>query len=356
MKTVGANTIFRLMICFLFVAITAFGVVSGENEVVSDYFGRPVKINASYHIYVRSNPPLRQWITQLPIWPSCSDLVCMMSNHLNHFQQLNIHFTGVYCKQSGYWIIRSKPYEHVLLTGSRSSNNDSTFIIKKSVGKFYSLAFGSADKPKDLSLKDDEFIDVAGNGVVALLICSFESSLHHQAFLTSGSISQPLSQPWISIICFFSLPYLKSQFQNLSPISNLLLCLCIHATDKWRRFQAVCGGEEGTRSPAFKSGAFACSLECESRSIKLIFNLFEKRGGRVQLKPMVMPQSKFDYVDKGDVVYGKALSLSSINHGVGSIIGETGQCEAPIHFLLQRWVPNITTKFLCKDGFVGVVR
>ncbi|CAG7875820.1 unnamed protein product, partial [Brassica rapa] len=121
-----------------------------------------------------------------------------------------------------------------------------------------------------------------------------------------------------------------------------------------------------------------------SRSIKLIFNLFlcdvllqvfqglksgrkrpremlmeyqqEKRGGRVQLKPMVMPQSEFDYVDKGDVVYGKALSLSSINHGVGSIIGETGQCEAPIHFLLQRWVPNITTKFLCKDGFVGVVR
>ncbi|CAN7105282.1 unnamed protein product, partial [Brassica rapa subsp. narinosa] len=82
----------------------------------------------------------------------------------------------------------------------------------------------------------------------------------------------------------------------------------------------------------------------------------EKRGGRVQLKPMVMPQSEFDYVDKGDVVYGKALSLSSINHGVGSIIGETGQCEAPIHFLLQRWVPNITTKFLCKDGFVGVVR
>ncbi|CAF2144948.1 unnamed protein product [Brassica napus] len=81
----------------------------------------------------------------------------------------------------------------------------------------------------------------------------------------------------------------------------------------------------------------------------------EKRGGRVQLKPMVMPQSKFDYADKGDVVYGKALSLSSINHGVGSIIGETGQCEAPIRFL-QRWVPNITTKFLFKDGFMGIVK
>ena len=44
------------------------------------------------------------------------------------------------------------------------------------------------------------------------------------------------------------------------------------------------------------------------------------------------------------------------SHGVGSIIGETGQCEALIRFLLQRWVPNITTKFLFKDGFMGVVR
>ncbi|CAF2098167.1 hypothetical protein HID58_095471 [Brassica napus] len=205
MKTVGANTIFRLMICFLFVAITAFGVVSGENEVVSDYFGRPVKINASYHIYVRSNPPLRQWITQLPIWPSCSDLVCMMSNHLNHFQripvkfllppssssssdvvrvstELNIHFTGVYCKQSGYWIIRSKPYEHVLLTGSRSSNNDSTFIIKKSVGKFYSLAFGSADKPKDLSLKYTDY-----RGTLAYLVSS-NSTNFMVSFFPEGSI------------------------------------------------------------------------------------------------------------------------------------------------------------------------
>ncbi|XP_048592755.1 ferritin-3, chloroplastic-like isoform X2 [Brassica napus] len=36
----------------------------------------------------------------------------------------------------------------------------------------------------------------------------------------------------------------------------------------------------------------------------------EKRGGRVQLKPMVMPQSEFDYVDKGDVVYAMELALS----------------------------------------------
>ncbi|KAG2306965.1 hypothetical protein Bca52824_026713 [Brassica carinata] len=35
--------------------------------------------------------------------------------------------------------------------------------------------------------REDQFIDVAGNGVVAVLICSPESSLHHQAFLTSGS-------------------------------------------------------------------------------------------------------------------------------------------------------------------------
>ncbi|KAF2556999.1 hypothetical protein F2Q68_00014952 [Brassica cretica] len=29
-----------------------------------------------------------------------------------------------------------------------------------------------------------------------------------------------------------------------------------------------------------------------------------KRGGRVKLRPMVMPQSKFDHAEKGDVLYG----------------------------------------------------
>ncbi|KAL0685943.1 hypothetical protein Bca4012_052791 [Brassica carinata] len=90
------------------------------------------------------------------------------------------------------------------------------------------------------------------------------------------------------------------------------------------------------------------SLECEAA-----VNEQEKRGGRVQLEPMVIPQSEFDYADTGDVLM---LSMSSQSLGVGSIIGETGQCEALIRFLLQRWVPNITTKFLFKDGFMGVVR
>ncbi|KAH0850694.1 hypothetical protein HID58_093607 [Brassica napus] len=123
-------------------------------------------------------------------------------------------------------------------------------------------------------------------------------------------------------------------------------------------------------SPELSLARHMYSLECEAavneqvfqglkcgrkRPRKMLMDQQEKRGGRVQLKPMVMPQSKFDYADKGDVVYGKALSLSSINHGVGSIIGETGQCEAPIRFL-QRWVPNITTKFLFKDGFMGIVK
>ncbi|XP_013678279.2 ferritin-3, chloroplastic-like isoform X2 [Brassica rapa] len=67
------------------------------------------------------------------------------------------------------------------------------------------------------------------------------------------------------------------------------------------------------------------SLECEAavneqvfqglkcgrkRPRKMLMDQQEKRGGRVQLKPMVMPQSKFDYADKGDVVYAMELALS----------------------------------------------
>ncbi|KAL0828214.1 hypothetical protein Bca101_051892 [Brassica carinata] len=39
------------------------------------------------------------------------------------------------------------------------------------------------------------------------------------------------------------------------------------------------------------------SLECEAA-----VNEQEKRGGRVQLEPMVIPQSEFDYADTGDVL------------------------------------------------------
>ncbi|KAG2270059.1 hypothetical protein Bca4012_072211 [Brassica carinata] len=34
-----------------------------------------------------------------------------------------------------------------------------------------------------------------------------------------------------------------------------------------------------------------------------------KRGGRVKLRPMVMPQSKFDHAEKGDALYGNSLLL-----------------------------------------------
>ncbi|RIA03999.1 hypothetical protein BRARA_K01771 [Brassica rapa] len=174
MKTVGAIAIFQLVICFLFVAITALGVVSGQNEVVTDNFGRPVKANAPYLINVPTTPALRRWITQAYSFPTCSDNVFMMTNNLNHMAripvrfvlpssssddvvrvstELSIQFTGTYCKNvSGYWSIRSNPYEHVVVTGSRSSN-DSTFIIKNVRDRFYSFAFGSADKPTDLALK-----------------------------------------------------------------------------------------------------------------------------------------------------------------------------------------------------------
>ena len=35
------------------------------------------------------------------------------------------------------------------------------------------------------------------------------------------------------------------------------------------------------------------------------YGLQNKRGGRVKLQPMVMPQSEFDHSEKGDALYGK---------------------------------------------------
>ena len=37
-----------------------------------------------------------------------------------------------------------------------------------------------------------------------------------------------------------------------------------------------------------------------------------KRGGRVKLRPMVMPQSKFDHAEKGDALYGKVMVHESV--------------------------------------------
>ncbi|KAF3538645.1 hypothetical protein F2Q69_00024966 [Brassica cretica] len=39
----------------------------------------------------------------------------------------------------------------------------------------------------------------------------------------------------------------------------------------------------------------------------------EKRGGRVQLEPMVIPQSEFDYADTGDVLMLSMIKLFHIS-------------------------------------------
>ncbi|KAL0815007.1 hypothetical protein Bca101_071450 [Brassica carinata] len=38
-----------------------------------------------------------------------------------------------------------------------------------------------------------------------------------------------------------------------------------------------------------------------------MYGAYNKRGGRVKLRPMVMPQSKFDHAEKGDALYGKVM-------------------------------------------------
>lgn len=51
------------------------------------------------------------------------------------------------------------------------------------------------------------------------------------------------------------------------------------------------------------------SLVCNTVSFFFGFlDLQNKRGGKVKLQPMVMPQSEFDHPEKGDALYGKLYS------------------------------------------------
>ncbi|KAJ0246868.1 Ferritin-3 [Hirschfeldia incana] len=43
---------------------------------------------------------------------------------------------------------------------------------------------------------------------------------------------------------------------------------------------------------------------------EMLMEYQNKRGGRVKLQPMVMPQSEFDHADKGDALYAMELALS----------------------------------------------
>uniref|UniRef100_M4EXH5 Uncharacterized protein n=1 Tax=Brassica campestris TaxID=3711 RepID=M4EXH5_BRACM len=178
MKTAGgAITIFRLMISFLLVAITASGFVSGEKEIVLDTIGRPVEFYAPYHAYFErpganalicrygsietsgfSCPQrvvllsygreLRMINSQVTFIPTSSD-----SDVVRVSTELKIRFQFPnHCEESGYWRVAdsSLPIREIVLTGSKSSN-DTTFTIKKS-GVSYQFAFGSADKPTAIGL------------------------------------------------------------------------------------------------------------------------------------------------------------------------------------------------------------
>uniref|UniRef100_A0A1J3DVU7 Ferritin n=1 Tax=Noccaea caerulescens TaxID=107243 RepID=A0A1J3DVU7_NOCCA len=48
----------------------------------------------------------------------------------------------------------------------------------------------------------------------------------------------------------------------------------------------------------------------EREHAEMLMEYQNKRGGRVKLQPMVMPQSEFDHLEKGDALYAMELALS----------------------------------------------
>ncbi|CAN7004153.1 unnamed protein product [Brassica oleracea var. botrytis] len=63
---------------------------------------------------------------------------------------------------------------------------------------------------------------------------------------------------------------------------------------------------EATVNEQVNSGSFLTFFLCDVL-------LQEKRGGRVQLEPMVIPQSEFDYADTGDVLMLSMVKLFLIS-------------------------------------------
>lgn len=179
MKTSGAIKTFLFMISLLLVAITASGVVAGEEEEVLDTNGFPVVARASYLIDVQG-PEGNLWISQyecpqrlvsisddieegpLPVSFELSyDREVTLSTELKIKFELNTE-----CGETGYWRVAnssSSPTKEIVMSGSESSD-DSTFTIMKSDKGGYKFAFLSADKPKDISL------DKISSGVWRLIL------------------------------------------------------------------------------------------------------------------------------------------------------------------------------------------
>nr|AAG40351.2 AT3g56090 [Arabidopsis thaliana] len=66
-----------------------------------------------------------------------------------------------------------------------------------------------------------------------------------------------------------------------------------------------------TTLPSRVSPSFFKESSVEEREhAELLMEYQNKRGGRVKLQPMVLPQSEFDHPEKGDALYAMELALS----------------------------------------------
>ncbi|CAN6804878.1 unnamed protein product [Brassica oleracea] len=186
-KDVEITILGLMMISFLLVVTTSFGVVAGEKEVDLDSNGNPVKSTALYFLKVQS-PERTSWISRygssiLSFDPCLKRVVSAPAGIMNPPEafasdlssdvvrvstELNIRLVLMprICRETGYWRVedRSSSTKAVVLTGSKSSN-DSTFTIMKSSDGLYKISFGGADKPKELGL---EKLDDRGTWVLAL--------------------------------------------------------------------------------------------------------------------------------------------------------------------------------------------
>ncbi|CAN7134202.1 unnamed protein product [Brassica rapa subsp. narinosa] len=155
------------MISFLLVAVTSSVVVSGVNEFVLDYQGKPVKPGTLYYVH-HWHQKRDSWLYPGSFRTSCPDTLAVVPTSYSLGERVQIMFNmvrediggvrvstelniwmplGKTCSKSGYWrfAFNSWTREYELVpTGSRSSS-DSIFTIQKSDRRYpsYEFVFGS---------------------------------------------------------------------------------------------------------------------------------------------------------------------------------------------------------------------
>ncbi|CAA7024363.1 unnamed protein product [Microthlaspi erraticum] len=184
MKT---GAIITLMISFLLAAKTT----SGENEIVLDFWGSPVKPNTWYFAQtevIGGTYISRFKVPLVPIFHSLSPETAVFTKTSSSFlihplpimfvlssdvvvrvsTELNIKFAfPSACNETGFWQVRDDFFsQHMVHLMGTKSASDSTFTIKKSDDKVYKFAFGGTSV--DPSDNSTDIVSLKENGPPSL--------------------------------------------------------------------------------------------------------------------------------------------------------------------------------------------